>query len=341
VSIGVLAVLCGCSDGPDAAAAETTTTLNLQSLIEESGPYRCTEQLSAVVATMMDTQNLQLAQDAWGYPSPATEFALNLYAVLTGVRLQEGFPVAVERLTEYSASACFDGDIANDVTRFIQGEPGFVSACLDGIIPSPGGPVCTTEVSTTVLSRSDAGGHPNQQTQPALGAAPLEPSSATHPSADEAFLSNLSDGAQAPWQVVATASEVGLDDLVSTMRANSELSACPFLWPLDQLVEWEQSGEGLPGFVTWGLTIYVQTPGGNDYGGVSVWIDGHAPFDTAFETGADLERYELANGDVLEVAYGEYNEARITLAGTDCVWSFGAGSAEGLDVLADSLVTLA
>jgi hypothetical protein len=296
--------------------------------------------MSAVVATMLDTQNLQLAQDAWGYPSPATEFALNLYTVLTGVQYQEGIPVAVERLTEYSVSACFDGDIANDVTRINQGESGFVTACLDGIIPTPGDPVCTLATPTTVLPNSDSDAHPSEQTQPALAEAPLEPSSTTRPSAIRPFLSNVSDGAQAPWEVATTASEVGLGDLVSAMRADSDLSGCPLVWPLDPLAEWDGSGEGLPGFRTWGLTIYVETPGGYDYGGASVWVEGQAPFDTAFEVGVDVKRHELANGDRLEVAYGQYNEARITTAGTNCVWSFGAGSGAGLEVVVNSLVTV-
>ncbi len=289
----------------------------------------CNEQMISVVATMLDTGSVQAAQDAWGMPSPATDFAVQLWAMLTTVRLREGVPVAVEQLTEMAAVGCFDGDIANDVTRTELGDGAFVSACLDGIVPQPGAPVC--DVTQQAPNDPDVA-VPAPATSPtAVESIPAS----SEPDVPTESLLNFPDGVP-PWDLSVSAEEAGVVDLVQQIRRDPDLATCPVLWPTDERVTSDGTGEGGPGFANWGLEIAVPTPGGYDFGGAALWRDGLEPFDTAFSPESLLETEILASGDELTIAYSEYNVARIeTPAG--CIWEFGASTGYGLEVVLNSL----
>jgi hypothetical protein len=173
---------------------------------------------------------------------------------------------------------------------------------------------------------------------PAVEPTPTTPEAAPALIDDERATLTFSDGAAAPWS--ESASIAGTDDVVASLRSDAALSACPVIWPTDDLVVYDGLGEGLAGFLTFSFTVNVATPGGVDYGGAAVWIDGAAPTDISYLPWAEVESYKLANDDIVELAWAESNEARITTP-SGCVWSFQTGSAAGLAVLVASLRTLA
>jgi hypothetical protein len=292
--------------------------------------------LASVAWEIVETTNYDLAWQTWGTPSPATEFAMLLANEIITLRLREGNDVAYETLATYSANACFDGDIANDVNRTEPTDPRFVSACLDGRIPLPSDEVCA--VSSSASSAATFPPTSSAATFPPAPTTSLPPT----PETTVASESLLRNGAPAPWERAAAPSDLGLDALVESLRTDPQLASCPIIWPADDRVRWDGLGEGGPGFVALTLGIDIETPGGSDYGGASLFISGMEPegFGEA-GSGDSIENYTLANGDQAAVSLAESNSIRISIAGSDCVWLFGAGSGFGLEVITESLVTIA
>jgi hypothetical protein len=311
---GALA-LAGCSGEHDAEVfVPPSITINAEPW--EIAVSDCQFTLDGVVTEFVGSvgPGYNVIIDAFGAQNAAFNAVINLAGTYEAERYRAGADSARSTLVDAIYDVCWDPAVVQAVTGFTDPIPGPPGG--DEIVTSP---VVTVEAPT------------------------LEPTPTTRAAEpvlidDERAILTFSDGAAAPW--IESASIAGIDGVLASLRSDPALSACPVIWPTDDLVVYDGLGEGLAGFLTFSFSVNVATPGGTDYGGAAVWIDGAAPTDISYPPWAEVERHTLANDDIVELAWAESNEARITTP-SGCVWSFQTGSAAGLAVLVASLRTLA